>query len=43
MVAFMNSAGHRENLLDQKYTRIGVGYAAGAEGMNYYAVLFAAP
>jgi uncharacterized protein YkwD len=43
MVAFMNSAGHRDNLLDPKYTRIGIGHAPGADGMNYFAVLFAAP
>ena len=41
MVAFMKSPAHKENLLDPKYTMIGIGYAAGADGMNYYAVLFA--
>jgi putative cell wall-binding protein len=32
MTAWMNSAGHRANILNAGYTRIGVGYAATAKG-----------
>jgi uncharacterized protein YkwD len=43
MSAFMTSDGHRENLLNPRYTRIGIGHAIAPDGMNYYAVLFASP
>jgi uncharacterized protein YkwD len=43
MSAFMASDGHRENLLNPRYTRAGIGHAITVDGMNYYAVLFASP
>jgi len=41
MAGFMNSAGHRENILDPTFRSVGVGYAVGANGMIYFAVVFA--
>ena len=41
MTGFMNSPGHRANILDGRYTRIGVGVVLGQGGMYYYAVIFA--
>jgi uncharacterized protein YkwD len=41
MTGFMNSPGHRANLLDARYTRVGVGVVTGAGSMFYYAVVFA--
>ena len=35
MNAWMNSSGHRGNILDSNYTHIGVGYAKGG-GMSHY-------
>jgi uncharacterized protein YkwD len=40
MNGFMNSTGHRNNILDARYGRIGVGMAIGAGGMKYFAVVF---
>lgn len=40
--AFMNSAGHRANLLDPVYTSIGVGGAQAPDGRMYVTVVFAA-
>ena len=40
MTGFMNSTGHRENILELRYNRIGVGMAYGADGMKYFAVVF---
>jgi cell division septation protein DedD len=40
--AFMNSSGHRQNLLDPVYTSIGVGGAQDADGRMYVTVVFAA-
>jgi uncharacterized protein YkwD len=41
MTGFMNSAGHRANILDRQFTAVGVGAAVGADGMKYFAVVFA--
>ncbi len=38
MSAWMNSAGHRQNILSSGYTRIGVGYVAAG---NYWVQIFA--
>ena len=38
--AWMNSSGHRANILNSKYTTIGVGYYQDASGTNYWAQLF---
>lgn len=40
MEGWMNSEGHRANILNEKYTSIGVGYYSGANGVNYWTQLF---
>jgi uncharacterized protein YkwD len=40
---FLGSAPHRQNILDPRYTRVGVASAVGANGTRYYAVVFAGP
>lgn len=40
--AFMNSAGHRANILDKAYTSIGVGGGQAPNGQYYVTVVFAA-
>lgn len=40
MRGWMNSAGHRANILNAKFTSIGVGYHQNAAGMNYWSQLF---
>lgn len=37
--AWMNSEGHRENILNSNYTKIGVGYATG-NGTTYWTQMF---
>jgi uncharacterized protein YkwD len=41
MTGFMNSAGHRENILEPRFVRVGIGVAVDANGMKYFAVVFA--
>jgi uncharacterized protein YkwD len=41
MNGFMNSAGHRANILQSLFTRVGIGVATDGNGMVYYAVVFA--
>jgi len=41
MNAFMASPGHYANIMNTNYRSIGIGYATGANGMKYYAVVFA--
>ena len=41
MNAWMNSAGHRANILNEKFTRIGVGHYQNGSGTNYWVQLFA--
>ncbi len=43
MTGFMNSSGHRANILESRYTKVGIGVAFGANGMKYFAVIFAGP
>jgi len=43
MSAFMASSSHRVNVLEPKFTRIGIGMAMGADGLKYFAVVFAQP
>lgn len=38
--AWMNSDGHRANILNSKYTSIGVGYYQNAKGVKYWSQLF---
>lgn len=40
MEGWMNSEGHRANILNEKYTSIGVGYYPSANGVNYWSQLF---
>lgn len=40
MEGWMNSAGHRANILNEKFTSIGVGYYQDASGVNYWTQLF---
>lgn len=38
--AWMNSEGHRKNILNPNYTEIGVGYAAGGTQRHYWTQMF---
>lgn len=40
MKAWMNSEGHRANILNSKFTKIGVGHYENAKGTDYWAQLF---
>lgn len=40
MKDWMNSAGHRRNILGQQYKEIGVGIAVGSDGRLYWCVVF---
>lgn len=40
MEAWMSSPGHRANILDAKYTKLGVGHYQNAQGTNYWVQLF---
>lgn len=40
MEAWMNSEGHKANILNEKYTSIGVGYYKGANGYHYWSQMF---
>ncbi len=41
MKGWMNSAGHRANILKDDYTRLGVGYALDQNGTAYWVQIFA--
>ena len=41
MNGWMNSSGHRANILGTGYTKIGVGYAVNAKGTPYWVQIFA--
>lgn len=40
MEGWMNSSGHRANILKSDYTKIGVGYAKSAGGITYWVQIF---
>ena len=40
VTAWMNSAGHRANILNAKFTELGVGYRQNGRGVNYFTQLF---
>ncbi|WP_100408178.1 SafA/ExsA family spore coat assembly protein [Bacillus solitudinis] len=40
---WMNSEGHRKNILSQNVTELGVGYAQGGSGRHYWTQLFRRP
>jgi uncharacterized protein YkwD len=41
--ALWDSAPHRENMLNPRYTDMGIGYAVDAEGVHYFTVIFTGP
>jgi uncharacterized protein YkwD len=41
MDGFMNSPGHRANIMESQFTRVGIGVAFDGNGMIYFAVVFA--
>jgi uncharacterized protein YkwD len=38
--SWMNSPGHRANILNREYTHLGVGYAAGGTYRHYWTQMF---
>jgi uncharacterized protein YkwD len=40
---WMNSPGHRQNIMSREFTEIGVGYASDTAGRPYYAQVFGRP
>ena len=40
VTAWMNSEGHRKNILSANFTEIGVGYAAKSNGTPYWTQMF---
>lgn len=43
MTAWMNSPGHRSNIMSPSYTQIGVGYATNKSGTPYWTQMFIRP
>lgn len=43
MNAWMNSPGHKANILSPSYTQIGVGYATNSNGVPYWSQMFIKP
>ncbi len=43
VTAWMNSEGHRKNILNTNYTHIGVGYAIDSNGVKYWTQMFIKP
>lgn len=43
MRAWMNSPGHKANILGRQYTQIGVGYAKNSKGVPYWTQMFIKP
>lgn len=41
VTAWMNSAGHRANILSSNFTKIGVGYVTNSNGVPYWTQIFA--
>jgi uncharacterized protein YkwD len=37
---FMNSPSHKENIMDPRFSYVGVAFAFGPDGMKYFAVVF---
>ena len=40
VTAWMNSQGHRENILSPTFTKLGVGYATNSNGVAYWTQMF---
>jgi uncharacterized protein YkwD len=43
VTAWMNSPAHRANILNPRYTELGIGYAVDGAGRPYYAQVFGQP
>jgi uncharacterized protein YkwD len=43
MAAWMGSSGHRQNILNPRYTQLGIGVAVDEAGRPYYAQVFGQP
>jgi uncharacterized protein YkwD len=43
VTAWMNSSGHRANMLSRGFTRAGIGVQSSSRGVMYYCMLFARP
>jgi uncharacterized protein YkwD len=43
MAGFIHSPGHLANILDARFTKVGVGVATDVNGMYYFAVVFSGP
>lgn len=43
VTGWMNSPGHRANIMNSMFTEIGVGYAADSTGLPYYVQVFGTP
>ena len=43
MKGWMNSSGHRENILNGKFTQLGVGYCTDSKGNGYWVQMFIKP
>jgi uncharacterized protein YkwD len=43
VAGWMNSVGHRENILNTAFTEIGAGYATASNGTKYYVQVFGTP
>jgi len=43
MNAWMNSAGHRANILNPDFTEIGIGYVTDSNGVTYWVQMFISP
>ena len=41
MTGFLNSSGHRANLMEGRFGVVGIGSAVAADGMKYFVVVFA--
>jgi uncharacterized protein YkwD len=41
MNSFMNSTTHRANILNRDFSRVGIAVAVGANGLKYFAVIYA--
>lgn len=41
--SWMKSPGHKANILNERFTRIGIGFAASKTGSPYYTLVFATP
>ena len=40
MDGFLNSASHKENIIDTRFKNVGIGVATGQDGMKYFSVIF---